>query len=127
MASELRQAEHNLFRLQLLKPSKIDVADPLMPQVDIRFNFLSFGEHCSADVVRVEDEHPPFSSILCDDLSFFFNEAAKVGEPNLHSLFDNLSDRHQILGDCWNVQDVHKTPFLADMAQGNVTDMLDGM
>ena len=66
--------------MQLLKPLEVDVADPLMPQVDIQFDFLSFGEHCSAYAISFEDEHPPFSSPLCDDLSFFFNEATKVGE-----------------------------------------------
>ena len=44
------------------------MANPLMSQVDIQFDFLSFG------VVCVEDEHSPLSSPLCD-FPFFLDEA----------------------------------------------------
>ena len=37
----------------------------------------------SANVVCVEDEHPPFLSPLRDDFPFFFNEAPKMGELDL--------------------------------------------
>ena len=92
LATKLRQAKHKLFCLQLLKPLKIDVANPRMPQVNIRFDFLSIGKHCGADVICVEDEHPPFSLPLRDDLPFFFDEAPEMGEPDLHSLIDYLSN-----------------------------------
>ena len=93
--------------MQVLKPLIVDVVNPLMPQVDIRFNFLSFGKHCGVNIVCVKDEHPPFSSPLHDDFPFFLDEATKVGEPDLHPLVDALFGRNQILGDCWDVQGVH--------------------
>ena len=34
-ATEFQQSEHNLFRLQVLKPPVIDVTDPLMPEIDV--------------------------------------------------------------------------------------------
>ena len=35
LVTEFRQSEDNLFRLEVLKPLVVDVAYPLMPQVDI--------------------------------------------------------------------------------------------
>ena len=58
LATEL-QTKYNLFQLQVLKPPVVDVANPLVPQVDIRFDLLSFGKQGGADIVGVEDEHPP--------------------------------------------------------------------
>ena len=70
----------------------VDVAYPLVPQVDIRFDFLSFTEHCGANVIGVEDEHPPFSVSLCNNLAFFLFEAPEMREPDLHPLVEDLSD-----------------------------------
>ena len=57
-ATKFGQTENNLSRLQLLKPLEVDVADPLMPQVDIRLGFLSFREQSGVGAVvsTVEDE-----------------------------------------------------------------------
>ena len=79
------------------------MAYPLVPQVDVRLGFLSFREHCGATVSGVEDEHPPVSTPLRNDLAFFLDEAPKMSEPNLHPLVDDLSNRHQILRDCRNL------------------------
>ena len=68
-ATKLRQTENNLFCLQILKPLVIDVVDPLVPQVDVRFHLLSFGEQCGADVIGVEDKHPPISAPLRNNLA----------------------------------------------------------
>ena len=103
LATEFRQSEHNLFRLQVLKPLIVVVAYPLMPQVDIRLDFLSFREHGGAYVIGVEDEHPPISAPLRNNLAFFLDVAPEMCESNLHPLVNDLSDRHQILRNCRDV------------------------
>ena len=96
-AIEFWQSEHNLFLLEVLQPLVVDVAYPLMPQVDIRLDFLSFREHGGAYVISVEDEHPPIFAPLCNNLAFFLNEAPEMRQPDLHPLVDDLTGRHQIL------------------------------
>ena len=73
---------------------RVDVADRLVPQVYIRFDLLSFHKHGGTNIVRVEDEHPPFSTSSRDYTVFVLNEATVVSESNLHALIDNLSHRH---------------------------------
>ena len=69
-ASKFGQSEHYLFRLQVFKPLVVDVAYPLVPQVDVRLGFLSLREHCGAAVSGVEDEHPPVSAPLRNHMAF---------------------------------------------------------
>ena len=102
-ATKFGQSEYYLFRLQVLKPLVVDVAYPLVPQVDIRLGFLSLCEHCGATVSGVEDEHPPISAPLRNHTAFFLNEAPEVCELNLHPLVDDLPYRDQVLRDCQNV------------------------
>ena len=45
LAIEFRQAENNVPRLHLMKSWEVDVAEPLLPQVDVRIDLLPFGEH----------------------------------------------------------------------------------
>ena len=54
------------------------MAYPLMPQVDIRLDFLSFREHCGAYIIGVEDGHPPISMPLRNNLAFFLDEAPEM-------------------------------------------------
>ena len=76
-ATKFRQSEHNLFRLHVLKPLVVDVAYSLMPQVDIRLDFLPFRENYGAYIVGVEDYHPPVSEPLRNNLAFFLDEAPR--------------------------------------------------
>ena len=69
------QTENNLFRLQVLKPPIIDVANPLVPQVDVRFDLLPFRKHSGADIISVEDEHPYVSTPLRNYPALFLDEA----------------------------------------------------
>ena len=89
LATELWQAEHNLFCLQLLKPVEVDVTDPFVPHVNVRFNLLSLGKHCGADDIRLEDEHSPFLAPLHDNLEPDF----EMSEPDLYSFVDDLTDQ----------------------------------
>ena len=102
-ATKLRQTENNLFRLQVLKPPVIDMAYPLVPQVDVRLDLLSFCKQSGADVIGVEDKHPPISAPLRNNFALILNEAPEVCKPHLHPLVDYLSDGHQVLRDCRNV------------------------
>jgi hypothetical protein len=88
------QTENHLFRLQVLKPPKVDVADPLVPQVDIRLYFLSLREQggVGSIVSTVEDKHPPVSASSRNNPAFLLDESSKVRKPDLHSLVDDLSD-----------------------------------
>ena len=58
-ATKFQQSEHNLFRLQVLKPLIIYVANPLVPQVDIQLDFLTFCVQSGAYLIGIEDKHPP--------------------------------------------------------------------
>ena len=85
------------------------MAEQPMLQVNVRFDFFSFGELRSTYVICFENKHPPFSAPLR------INEAPVMREPNLHSLVDDLTDRHQVLGDRW---DVPHYPFLPTWLRG---------
>ena len=69
------------------------MAEPLVP----------FRKHCSSDFICFEDKHPPFTMPLCDDLPFFLDEAVEVHESDLHPLVNNLSNRHKVLRDFWDM------------------------
>jgi hypothetical protein len=124
-ATKFGQTENYLFRLQLLKPSVVDVAYPLVPQVDIRLGFLSHREQSGVGAIvgAVEDEHPPVSASSRDNPAFFFDEGSEVRKPNLHPLVDDFSDRDQVLRNRRNMQHVHEFPFLPNLAQGNFSDV----
>ena len=79
------------------------MADLLVPQVHIRLNLLSFCKQSGADIIDIEDEHPPVSAPLRDYLAFFLDEAPKMHEPYVHPLDQDLSDRHRVLRNCRNM------------------------
>jgi hypothetical protein len=93
-ATKFGQTENCLSPLQLLKPPIVDVAHPLVPQVDIRLGFLSLREQSGvgAIVSTVEDEHPPVSAPSRNNPAFIFDEGPEVRKPSLHPLVDDLSD-----------------------------------
>ena len=103
LATELWQSGNHVFRLQLLKLLEIDLADFLVPQVDIRLDHLPFREHSGTHIIPFEDKHPPISASLRNNFALILNEAPKVRKPHLHPLVDNLTDGHQVLRDCRNV------------------------
>jgi hypothetical protein len=125
VATKFGQTENHMFRLQVLKPPKVDVADPLVPQVDIRLGFLSLREQggVGSIVSTVEDKHPPVFASSRNNPAFLLDEGSEVCKSDLHSLVDDLSDRDQVLRNRRNVQHVHKFPFLSDAAQGNFSDV----
>jgi hypothetical protein len=104
-ATKFGQTENYLSRLQVLKPPIIDMAYPLMPQVDIRLGFLSLREQSGVRAITgtVEDEHPPVSAPSRNNPAFILDKGSEVCKPNLHPLVDDLSHRDQGLCDCQNV------------------------
>ena len=64
---------------------------------------------------------------LYDDLTFLLDEASMVSKLNLHSLIHDLDDQHQVLRYRRYMQDIAHDFLLVDMAQGNISNMLDGM
>jgi hypothetical protein len=60
-ATKFWQTENYLSRLQVPKPPIVDMAYPLMPQVDIRLGSLSLCEQSGVGAIAgmVEDKHPP--------------------------------------------------------------------
>ena len=75
-----------------MKPGVVEVAYPLMPQVRIRLDFLSFFEQGGSNIIGVEDEHLPVSAPLRNKLALFLDEASGMRESYLHPLVDDLSD-----------------------------------
>ena len=69
----------------------------------IRLDFFSFREHGGAYVIGVEDEHPPIFAPLRNNLALFLDKAFEMRELDLHPLVYDLSDGHQILGNCRDV------------------------
>jgi hypothetical protein len=94
-ATKFGQTENYLSGLQVLKLPIVDVAYPLVPQVDIRLGFLSLREQSGvgAIIAMVEDKHPPVSAPSRNNPAFFFDEGSEVRKPKLHPLVDDLSDR----------------------------------
>ena len=95
-ATKFWQSENNMFRLQVLKPLIDDVADPLVPHVDIRFDLTCFFEHG-------DDKATPVPALLQNYSAFFLDEAPKVHKPHLYPLVNDLPDQHQVLCDCRNI------------------------
>jgi hypothetical protein len=88
-----------------LKPPKVDVANPLVPQVDIRLGFLSLSEQSGVGAIisMVEDEYPLYSASSRSNPAFLLNDGSEVRKPNLHPLVNDLSDRDQVLRNRRNV------------------------
>ena len=82
------------------------MASRLMPQVDVRIELFPFWKHSSADVIHLEDKHRPIFVPSGNDSAFVLNEAVMVIKSDLHALVNYLSNRHQILGDHWHIQDI---------------------
>ena len=97
--------QNDVLRFHFSKPREVDMAEFLLPRVNIRLDLLPFGKHRGVNVVGLKDEHSPFMA----------------------PLVNHLSDRYQVLGDCQHMQDVPHYPFLADMAQRNFSNMFDGV
>ena len=83
------------------------MANSLVPQLDVRLSFETFGIHGRFHLLRIEsNEHSAFSPSPSYELANFFNKASFVVELYLHALLHDLADRDQILSDCRNLKNI---------------------
>ena len=65
------------------------------------------------NIIGVKDEHLPHSTTLRNNPTFLLDEESEVNKSDMHSLIDDLSDRHQFLGDHRDMQDVcHDSSYM---------------
>ena len=69
-----------MFRLHLQKLLEVDVADPLMPQVDARPDRLPFCEHCNDYIIGFKDENSSIPTPLRDDPAVLLDEVPVMSE-----------------------------------------------
>ena len=94
---------HNwTFCLHQSKLTKVYMANPFVPQLDIRIDLESLCIHRCVHLNRIEDKHATFSSCMSDKLALILNEPALMVESYLHSLLDNLPTENKfvIVGTC---------------------------
>ena len=96
LRGKVRESEYDSFRLHVLKLLEIDMANSLVPQVQVGFDFEALCKHGRFYLGRCEDKHATFTTAVSYDLIASFDEAPIIVESYLHSLFDNLTDRDQV-------------------------------
>ena len=84
---------------------------------------MALGKHCRFHLVRIEDEHPTFSSTTSDKSSFLFDKAFSIVDANLHALFHYMADLDQIVCYCRNMQDVLDVDFVVVFLEWDITDI----
>jgi hypothetical protein len=92
LRGKARKSEYDSFGLHVLKLLEIDMADSLVPYVQVGLGFQALCEHGRFDLGRCEDEHTAFSATVSYDSVVFFDEAPLIVEAYLHSLLDYLTD-----------------------------------
>ena len=92
LCGKARKSEYDSFGLHILKLLKINMADSLVPYVQVRFDFETLCKHGRFDLGRCEDKHTAFSAAVSYDSVAFFNEAPLIIKSYLHSLLDYLTD-----------------------------------
>ena len=92
LVREIRESDYDSFCLHVLELLEIYVANSLVPQFQVSFDFLAFSVHGRFYLTRFEDEHTALSAAVSYDSISFFDEAPIVVEAYLHSLFYNLAD-----------------------------------
>ena len=93
LRGEARESEYDYFDLHILKLLKINMANSLVPYVQVRFDFETLCKHGRFDLGRCEDKHTAFSAAMSYDAVAFFDEAPLIIKSYLHSLLDYLNDR----------------------------------
>ena len=120
---ECWESDDDSFRLHRFEFVEIDVANSLVPQLNVGLGIRAFCEHGRLHVVRIEDDHPALSSFLRDDSALFFDEAPVLVESYLHPLLNHLAERDQILLDDGNMQDIFNVGLLTFFVERNIVDV----
>ena len=100
LRGKTRKSEYDSFGLHILKLLKINMANSLVPYVQVKFDFEALCKHGQFDLSRCEDKHTAFSAAVSYYSIAFFDEAPLIVESYL---LDYLTDRDQVLGDGGNV------------------------
>ena len=124
LRGKVRESEYGFFRLHVLKLLEIDVANSLVPHVQVGFDFEALCKHGRFYLGRCEDKHVTFTTAMSYELITSFDEAYLIVESYLHPLFDNLTYRDQIFSDSGDMQYVLDVDLVAFVAEWDVPDML---
>ena len=92
LRGKTRKSEYDSFGLHILELLKINMADSLVPYVQVGLGFEALCEHSRFDLGRCEDKHTTFTTTVSYDSAVFFDEAPLIVEAYLHSLLDYLTD-----------------------------------
>ena len=115
--AKLWESEYDSFGLHILKLLEINMANLLVPYVQVGFSFEALCKHGRFDIGRCKDKHVAFTTAVIYDSVAFFDEAPLIVESYMHSLFDDLTDRDQIFGDSGNMQYVFEVGWLDFVAE----------
>ena len=118
------QSKNHLFWLKFLKLLIVDVVDLLVPQVDVRFDVLSFCKHQGTNTICFEDKHPPMSVSPVSShyqSTLVLDEVVVVIKSDLHALINNMSIGNQVLCNCQDMQHISHQPLLSDMVEWYIT------
>ena len=89
--AECRESDYDSFQLHVLEFLEIDVADFLVPQIQVSFDFEAFCKHGELYLIWFQDKHSAFSLTVSYQSPFSLNKAPFIIELYLHDLFDNLA------------------------------------
>ena len=92
LRGKARDSKYDSFGLHILKLLKINMANSLVPYVQVRFDFEALCKNGRFDLSRCEDKYMAFSAAVSYDSVTFFDEAPLIIESYLHSLLDYLTD-----------------------------------
>mgnify|MGYP000205663853 CR=1 FL=1 len=124
LRGKTRKSEYDSFGLHILELLKINMADSLVPYVQVGFNFEALCKHGQFNLGRWEDKHAAFSAPVNYDSVTFFNETPLIIESYLHSLINDLTDGDQIFGDIGDMQCVFEIGLVAIIAEWDIPDVL---
>ena len=124
LRGKVRESEYDSFRLHVLKLLEIDMANSLVPHVQVGFDFEALCKHGRFYLGRCEDKHATFTTAVSYDLIASFDEAPIIVESYLHSLFDKLADRDQVFCDGTDMQYVLEVGLFAIVSEWDDPDTL---
>ena len=80
LLSKRWESDEDSSRLHSFELREINVANPFVPQLYVGIASMVLGKHCLFHLVRIENEHPSFSSTVRDKSAFFLDETTSVVE-----------------------------------------------
>ena len=100
------------------------MANPFVPQLNIRLSLESRCIHCCVHLSRIKNKHATFSSCMSDELALILDEKTILVESYLHSLLDNFTNRYQILCDFRDMQYILHVALVVVIVKGHISNVL---